>query len=225
MIRPRVKACLFLALGLSLLAAPPSSAFFEETHADISQAAFHQSSVATVLQDLDIDSEKPFSAGHLSGSLPPVEWVRKGSKDEDSWNGLRFFSHFYDPTFNRGLTLYGIKMGAPAPDWGLEDRGEVTDPYSGYGPAIQDYSYKDARELFLLALTAPAPGDREAALAQTFERLGHVIHVLQEKGTLLTNRTNSFLCQGGPAHRAAAAGAHLPRVAVAHAEESPVPLA
>jgi len=59
---------LLLILCLSLLAAPPAAGFDKKTHADISQPAFDQSSAATALLDLAIDSKKPLNAGYIAGS-------------------------------------------------------------------------------------------------------------------------------------------------------------
>ncbi|MEE9154063.1 MAG: hypothetical protein V3U42_08230, partial [candidate division NC10 bacterium] len=109
----------------------------------------------------------------------PLEWLREGSKDEDdSRVSLRFFNHFYDPIFNRGLDTEIRVLGVPRPlqgqrsdEWGLEDPQELVG---------QDFSYRDAREHFQLSLTEADPKERERRLADTFYALGHVIHLIQD---------------------------------------------
>jgi len=158
------------------LASAPVSAFEIQTHADISGAAFDLSSVSVSLQDLNIDPGKPLNGGLLRPSLPPRRWVQEGARDEDdtiSTNFARYRNHFYDPVNDRGLSTL-LASGERAPDWALEDRQQFV---------TQSFSYRDARQAFLTALTAPKAVDREAALARTFEALGHVIHVVQDMGS------------------------------------------
>ncbi|MGH7377263.1 MAG: hypothetical protein ACREKK_07590, partial [Candidatus Methylomirabilales bacterium] len=127
---------------------------------------------------LGIDPDKPLNGGFLRASRRPDQWLDRGARDEDdtlSTNFARYRNHFYDPVNNRGLDATG-PLGLPirgerAPDWALEDRQEFS---------TQNFSYRDARQAFFTALTEGAPGDREAALARTFEMLGHIIHLVQD---------------------------------------------
>ncbi|MFQ5741172.1 MAG: choice-of-anchor tandem repeat NxxGxxAF-containing protein [Acidobacteriota bacterium] len=152
-----------------------------ETHADISERAYQLANIGGFLaEQLGLDSKK------LTGGLArfqrqrtPLEWLREGSKDEDDLRvSLRFFNHFYDPIFNRGLDTEIRVLGIPqslhgqrSDEWGLEDPQELVG---------QDFSYMDAREHFRLSLTQADPTERERRLADTFYALGHVIHLIQD---------------------------------------------
>ncbi|MGH7331186.1 MAG: hypothetical protein ACREKS_00280 [Candidatus Rokuibacteriota bacterium] len=161
-------------LALATVCAGPEVLGFElHTHQRITDKAFSRPTLAGVFQDLGLDPDRPLSGGLLRGSRLPMEWLIKGALDEDdivSINPLRFRNHFYDPVNNRGLDT-PLAAGERAPDWGLEDGAEFI---------TQRFSYRDARAAFFAALTAREPGDRETALADTFEALGHVLHLVQD---------------------------------------------
>ncbi len=181
----RVKSSRLLILTLSLLLSATAGWAFElDTHRDITRAAFGRSKVADTLHNLGIDPVRRLSAGFLRGSDPPVGWLVEGVRDEDAFvsaEPTRFRHHFYDPVNDRGLTT-SQTSGERAPDWALEDRQEFPS---------QAFSYRDARREFLTALTASVPGDREAALAGTFEILGHVIHLVQDMASPPHTRNDS----------------------------------
>lgn len=92
---------------------------------------------------------------------------------------FRVRHHFFDPHFDRPLTMkasdtIAIELGERAPDWALEDRRTYL---------TQQFSYRDALEAFSRAVILEKASDRDAAFAQTFEALGHVIHLLQDVGS------------------------------------------
>jgi hypothetical protein len=163
----------FPALLLLILLAAPGWAFELETHRRISREAYGRSALPDVFQHLGLDMQRPLNAGVFSGSRLPENWLVKGALDEDDTLSValaRYRHHFYDPVNDRGLST-SIASGERAPDWALEDRQTFF---------TQNFSYRDARDNFLAALTLSAQSDREAALAGTFESLGHVIHLVQD---------------------------------------------
>lgn len=170
----REKASVISSLILSCALATPNGWGFEiDTHRDMTRAAFDRSSAGDVLRSLGGDPVTPLNGGPLHGSLTPRDWLLKGSRDEDdtlSTNFARYRNHFYDPHFNRGLTT-PLVSGDPAPNWALEDQQEFL---------TQTSSFRDAHEAFRAALLAPISSEREAALARTFEILGHVLHLSQD---------------------------------------------
>jgi hypothetical protein len=158
--------------GLWLVVALPvtAGAYELDTHEQLSLAAFRVSDLASTLQSVfGIFAEDTFR-----GRLPlfpfrrktPEEWIGAGARDED-WLS-RPLNHFYDPYHDAPL---GILGGAKAPDWALEDLGDL---------AGQEYSYKDARDSFYGGLTARDPVTHERELGHTFYALGHVIHLIQD---------------------------------------------
>ncbi|MGH7321375.1 MAG: hypothetical protein ACRELA_17350, partial [Candidatus Rokuibacteriota bacterium] len=98
----------------------------------------------------------------------PEDWVRIGGRDEDIPLN-RVLNHFYDPHYDVSLTF--SLGGAKAPDWALEDAGDL---------AGQNHSYKDARQAFYDGLTLASRTSRERELGHTFYALGHVIHLIQD---------------------------------------------
>ena len=166
--------CLFWRLGvLWLLVAPlPGTvgAYELDTHEQLSLAAFRKSGLSTTLQS----EYGVFPTDTFRGRLPffpwrrrtPEEWIAAGARDEDRLS--RPLNHFYDPYHDVPL---GFPRGAKAPDWALEDAGDL---------AAQDYSYKDARDALYRGLTAHDPAMHERELGHTFYALGHVIHLIQD---------------------------------------------
>ncbi len=144
------------------------------THEALSRAAFQQSGIAATLESLyGVEATDRFR-GPLPFSLfseprTPENWIVQGARDEDLL--LRPVNHFWNPLTDAPLTIGGFPPGNRAPDWALEDRTGFTS---------QRYSYRDAREAFATALTAPDPTARERAWGHTFYALGHVIHMLQD---------------------------------------------
>ena len=167
----------FLAFGSFL---PLGWSYEVRTHADISREAYSLANIdGFLVQELGLSGKRILQKDPSERPRTPDEWLQEGSIDEDSFvHSLRFFNHFYDPIFNRGLDTEIRVLGVPRPiqgqrsdEWGLEDAQEFTE---------QEFSYKDAREHFLLSLTERHPKERERRLADTFYALGHVIHLIQD---------------------------------------------
>ena len=92
-----------------------------------------------------------------------------GARFEDDFP--RFLNHFYDPIYNRPLTVLGIAAGERSPDWALEDNTDF---------GKQEFSLRHAREYLYKALTLPTKPERDKHFGLTFQTLGQVIHHVQD---------------------------------------------
>ena len=146
---------------------------------------------------------------------PPLVWMMFGSiREDDNPNedpptpqdiqpGLkRPLQHFFDPYFDRGLTVSGLgQIDSDIqrnPDWALGTRYSFTDPNRIAIPRRNGFSVVDAREAMFRALTlmtkadggyadvAPGQDDatrqkwRQAYWATAFRALGDVLHLNQD---------------------------------------------
>lgn len=188
-------ACGLLTFGLSQ---SPAWSYEVETHADITRNAYERANIDALLSQQFGLSGKEISPRGFDNRTP-VDWLREGSKHEDDDRiSLRYFNHFYDPIFNRGLDTEIQVFGVPQPlqgqrsdVWGLEDPEELNG---------QDFSYRDARKYFLLSLTEADPRIRKERLADTFFALGHVIHLIEDLASPAHTRNAPHGGQIGPAY-------------------------
>jgi hypothetical protein len=155
-----------------------------ETHADMSKAAAKASvlgnnSPSSVLRALglqysieeDIQQVFPNSANTPKSVL---ELMRDGARFEDNLflgSLLRVRHHFYDPLYDRPLTVAGVAAGEKSPDWALEDLEDF---------GSQAFSFRHARDYFYKALTLSDEQERKKNFGLTFQTLGHVIHHIQD---------------------------------------------
>ena len=117
-------------------------------------------------------------------------FIGEGAYDEDT--GTRPLNHFFDPRFDRALTLpvLGV-LGQRSWRWATEDEGPVSNS--------QDFSLADARDYLKTGLTsnqgAPADADnqRGVAMAKMFLSLGHAIHHIQDMAQPQHVRNDSHL--------------------------------
>ncbi len=185
----RWSTVLGLPIFLALIGGTPVWAYEIETHRLMTRRAFNESVLSRGYPEqelaLSVSDRLLSSSGE---ALLPREWVEEGSAGEDSVafvspQPLRFRHHFYDPHFDRGLTV-GILLGHRAFEWALEEPEEI---------AGQEFSWRDARRYFFDALTAGTSSQREAQMARTFRTLGHVIHLIQDMGSPEHTRNDMHL--------------------------------
>ncbi|MDY7229532.1 hypothetical protein [Hyalangium rubrum] len=170
---------IFLVL-LALSFASPSGAYDNIiTHPDLTRAAVDKSVAspgAGLMKDLGLDSwvgnpQFPFYLGRGA----PSYLIAKGVRLEDDPEP-RVANHFYDPVHGRPLTVSGVALGKASPAWALEGF-----PFEGEEIPEQDFSLSDARRSMYQALTEPGPqARRDQYWADTFRRLGQVIHHIQD---------------------------------------------
>ena len=156
----------------------------------------------------------PFEAGLIyivDQSLPATSttgWLMTGAireddyptgpnpKNEDPYGYIvRSLSHFYDPVFNRPLTVGGA-LGAPAPTWATGAADPFGQPNQSDPNRRNHFAIQDVKEALFRALTLkssavtgggsdrPQPSDAagKAAIlnaywATTFRALGDVLHL------------------------------------------------
>ncbi len=102
-----------------------------------------------------------------------IDWIRAGGRLEDRL--LRPLNHFHHP------------LRSPWRDAGLKDRpffGNSSvlwgqNPSQGQDPDDK-FSWIDARDSYLSALTLPEKGKRETAFGRTFRALGQMMHLIAD---------------------------------------------
>jgi hypothetical protein len=99
------------------------------------------------------------------------ELIGRGAFDEDD-PALRVVNHFHNPL--RPWSLAGLSgLGLSSVLW-------AQDPDQGSKAAGGSWSWKDARERYLAALTGRARDERDKKFAETFLAIGHQLHLVQD---------------------------------------------
>ena len=105
-----------------------------------------------------------------SKTISVVEWIGEGGAEEDS-PFTRSFKHFHDPTRNlEDAGLGGMMLSALR--WAQQPPGTQLSGGS--------YSWHDARQYYLNALTATSIEQRDENLAKMFRAIGQVMHLLED---------------------------------------------
>jgi hypothetical protein len=102
------------------------------------------------------------------------DWIGFGSREEDS-PLQRVQAHFHDPT--KVWTQAGLPTGGESAILWSQDLNQDTDAGGG------NHSWKDARDSYWRALTSTNQAERDQAWVETFETLGHLIHLVQDQAT------------------------------------------
>jgi len=162
-----------------------------DTHPRITETATGMSSLDSRLKDeLALPSGLATTFVDPSGNpVSIVEWLRIGSTLEDA-PPCRARNHFHNPLrpfASSGVTdLPAFVRGACADTPFAVTRSNVlwgtrfVSPVEKGSGAGNPFDWDAARLAFREALIGGAPGEREAALARTFETLGHVAHLIQD---------------------------------------------
>ena len=182
----------FLALGVLIAGPTPSMAFDDRnTHPRMTESSLHQSGLDANLK-MEIGLAQGLNTVLRIGSGRPqtiVDWFRTGATLEDD-PACRASNHFHNPLLpfsasavtDQSILIRAFCFATGFPQalsnvtWGTG----FTSP-TVKGPATGNpFDWDAARAAYLQALTLPAPTDREAALAQTFQTVGHVMHLVQD---------------------------------------------
>lgn len=161
---------------ITVSCATAANAYTVSTHMELSRIAVENSMLKrdpALLSDLGLGAYGTPEFVDTDGKVGNVtEIIAFGAQFEDDDTTGRFLRHFYDPQFNNyaGRGLAGFST---SPDWALEDRGPI---------ALQDYSYEDARDAYLQALSCRTAPCRRDAFSLVFQTMGHVIHHIQDMG-------------------------------------------
>jgi len=160
-----------------------ANAYETDTHTVLTREAVNRSVLRldpAVLKNLGL--EKPIddntqqfpNSKNQPGTI--LDLLEDGAGFEDNVSLLppeaRVRFHFYNPVTGEGLSrLPFIPAQTSSPDWALAPSRSI----SG-----QEFSYWDARQYLLDALTKQSKTDREKAFGLTFQALGHVVHHLSD---------------------------------------------
>lgn len=166
-----------LAFLLSFGTTLPLGAYDRPTHTDIAQRAARSdvSSLDGVLKD-ELGSPDGIAARFPRPSrlaaAPVAELIGDGADFEDD-PFFRSLRHFHNPLVEPWdrAGLFGLFQSSV-----LWQQNALQDSVAGGG----NWSWQDARDWYLKALTGSAPADRASAFGATFEALGHLTHLIQD---------------------------------------------
>ena len=188
---PRFYA-LLVAVAVVLVSPGPSESFDDRvTHPLLTRQGITLSTLDSFLvQDLALASGVNTLVERGSGARRPIRiWLEAGSELEDA-PPCRARNHFHNPLrpfASSGVTdLPAFVRGACADTPFAVTRSNVlwgtrfVSPVEKGPGAGNPFDWDAARLAFREALIGGAPGEREAALARTFETLGHVAHLIQD---------------------------------------------
>jgi hypothetical protein len=135
------------------------------THRDIMSAVGKQSNVQQVLLD-ELGQEA--GLGTIVRGRPLEDWLIQGAAHEDDFP--RFLNHFHNPLAT-GWSQAGLggSVGQSAILWAQNP-----------SQSAPSWSWQDARQSYLDALTRSARADRDRGFAGTFEALGRQMHLVQD---------------------------------------------
>ena len=159
-----------------------------DTHPRLTQVSALQSLLDNTLRtDVGIlDGVQARLRGSGGETATVLQWLRIGGASED-FPMCRASNHFHNPLkpFTSSRVTDEPLIDVFCPDfqpvrsnvvWGT---GFVSP--TERGPATENpFDWDASRRAYWDALTLALPPDREAALARTFETLGHVMHVVQD---------------------------------------------
>lgn len=170
-------------------------AYEEPTHMELSLQSVRNSALAHEVNLLDSLGVKPYALKQRfpdsNGSLSTIEeLIQFGSRHEDSWP--RSLNHFFDPYYNRPLTVGGFAVGKKSPDWILNEAGNIQN---------QQFSYRMAQFYFVQALSGASQYERDRYWGLMFQTLGHVIHHIQDMAQPEHTRNDQHLSQPVPLDR------------------------
>ena len=164
MYRNRFAIMLFLTLLHLLWPVSNTEAYSVVTHRGLSNMAIQNSylSDANYLKSIGINSiEEEFNSNN------PIQWIEQGADEEDSLLTLRPRNHFHNP----------LRSWADA---GLDDSLSGQSSLLWAQEASNEFSWQNARQYFHNALTSSSVESRETGFANTFETLGHLLHLVQD---------------------------------------------
>jgi len=117
----------------------------------------------------------------LSFTEEEKKLLTQGSTDEDK--GTRALQHFYDPVYDRGITMFGIEW-QKSKEWAQDTLAQATYNFNILSNPTEKVFYGTVREFFRSdtdyswerAIYEYAWGDKERGL----KSLGHVLHLIQD---------------------------------------------
>jgi hypothetical protein len=187
--RGKALANLVLCALVLLYPAQRILAWDQETHVAITGRASAVSDFNGIVPALGLPRPDMKISGTDSRGKSKIqsitEWVQAGSNFEDDGNLFtgRFYNHFHNPICQAPWT----GCTPPWPDAGLDDSillipliGESALRWAQDAQTNPEWSWQGVRQYYYNALTAPSDVDRDRFFAQTFEGVGHIVHLVQD---------------------------------------------
>jgi len=174
---PLITASLIIVLTVF----PEARGFDFETHRTLSERAARHSNLDVFLSSIGLDEE--LSTSLLGFTIE--ELISAGTVAEDSPVD-RVRHHFHNPLLTwdaAGLRVEGFRIGQSSVLWQQErnqDRGGR-------------HSWHDGRESYYQALTVQTKAERERQFAETFQTVGHLIHLIQDAASPAHTRNDAHL--------------------------------
>ena len=170
-------------LVATLLAiADPVSAFGTDTHRRLNEQAGSVSKLGEYLPEelsLSLGLKQPLAGKNVG------QWIERGGVAEDEFLGsdkigafFRSRHHFHDPL--RPWSEAGLDALSLCPPFLLRGQASVRWAQNPAQGVSGQASWLDARRRFIEALTLATSGEREVALARTFQILGQQAHLVAD---------------------------------------------
>lgn len=158
-----------------------------QTHLEIARRATQVSSLDRFLKE-ELNLAGGIQGSFLGREVP--ELVGQGAADEDR-PFPRVLNHFHDPLqpWSAAGLRAGVQLGQSSVLW----QQNLAQDRSGGG----NWSWPDARRLYLAALTGATEADRDQAFADTFRALGHLTHLIQDGSVPAHTRNDPHLVYEG----------------------------
>ncbi len=202
-----MKKLWFLLIFLLCLCVQGNSFAYDDilTHPAITKVAIEQSNLRDFLiNNLGISEgiEKTYDGKMI------MKLLQLGSTNEDL--AFRAFNHFWNPIHNEGLDDEGWGWvfgwipiwyhftGLPNIDWAMgeaQDGTRLDDCGEGDHSKdhnCNDYSWKRAREAYYEAIVGLTEDARNDSFMELYEKLGRVLHLLQDTGVPAHTRNDMF---------------------------------
>ncbi len=100
------------------------------------------------------------------------KWISLGGKAEDEPYYTRSLNHFHDPL--KPWSSAGFKGTFKSAILWAQDQGAFGSLFGG------NYSWKAVREYYYLGLTSSSKTDRDKNLADTFQGVGQLMHLVED---------------------------------------------
>src|SRR6266850_4050279 len=170
-----------LALLVSLLLPHALGAYDQPTHRQLGlRAAEVAGGLHDVLiRELDLPHGRESLVRNGASRSRVVDWIRDGAGEEDR-PFSRVRHHFHNPLAAWEASGLTIDTTIPSVQLGMSSILRSQQIFQEGPAGGGTWSWPFARHRFLTALTGPTPGERDAALADTFRALGHVTHFIQD---------------------------------------------
>jgi hypothetical protein len=153
-----------------VLSASSLHAFNEATHRIINIAAARYDRLDSFIREsLGFAAGRDAVLVHHGRKFTVEQWIGEGGEREDDGGPVtgRFYNHFHNPLRPWSEAgLHAIRHNSSSVHW-MQDQG-----------AGENWTWKDARQFYLRALTEPSASAREQAAADLFRTLGQIMHLV-----------------------------------------------